>query len=177
MEAFRHKEVRFQGVPIHLDHLEVFQFHCRSERAGRDLHVEVRFSNHVYTKKFESELHLNSDIILRDSSGPRVFCPERFALSAQLRGVIQGLSDKKVTQNKVERNYVYAVSLDTQSGFYHVFFSLHRGKSRNADLVLIVESAYKKQTQIPNYNPPRRIKFEALATKVYYGEPVRFGFR
>jgi hypothetical protein len=161
---------------IAFGHLDPFFFSCLCGRIGRELSIEARFSNHVFTIGFDPAVHHKSQIVIRDSSGPRVFDPERYEMSLQLSDLIRSLPKCKVTQNPVERNYVYAAVFPAHS-YYHAFFTLQKADKPSGDLKLHVESAYSKATPVPNYNPPRRIRFDALATKTYHKEQVRFGFR
>ena len=165
-----------KGREIAFGHLNPFFFSCVCERIGRALSIEARFSNHVFTVGFDASVHQKSQIVIRDSSGARVFDQERYEMSLRLPELVRTLPNCKVTQNPVERNYVYA-AVFPEAGFYHAFFTMHKAEKPSGDLKLHVESAYSKATPVPNYNPPRRIRFDALATKTYHKEPVRFGFR
>jgi hypothetical protein len=170
------RPIFYKGREIAFGHLDPFFFTCLCSRIGRELKIETRFSNHVFTIGFDPEVHQKSQIVIRDSSGPRVFDPDRYEMSLQLPDLIRSLPKCKVTQNPAERNYVYAAVFPADS-YYHAFFTVQKADKPSGDLKLHVESAYSKATPVPNYNPPRRIRFDALATKTYHKEPVRFGFR
>jgi hypothetical protein len=105
-------------------------------------------------------------------------CPIRHGLSIGLPEIVCALSDKKVFQTAEQRNYVYAVAIETPNHTYEVFFMLQRAeRTPELDLRLTVESAYPVVSPTPLPKRPRAIRFTILAYKTFARQPVIFAAR
>ena len=78
------------SVPLDLDHLEPRTLAFFVERVGRELAIDVRFSNHTFTVAFAEDVHDPAHRIM-DRSRPRAYDPERHALSRGLPAMIDAL--------------------------------------------------------------------------------------
>jgi hypothetical protein len=170
--------ISFSGQEFSIDHLAPASISCPCTDIGRDLVIGVAFANHCYTESFDGSRHDIEQIIVRDTSGPRVFCPIRHGLSLRLPEVVRQLPNAKVYQTTQQRNYVYAVPLEIEGHEYLVFLTLHRAKSEpGTDLWMTIESAYSAENPIPRPKRPNSIRFRVLAYKVLRRQPVRFAAR
>lgn len=167
------------GVQITIAHLGPMTFSCPCPDIGRDLIVAVAFSSHCYTEGFDGECHEPHQIALYDAGGkPRVFCPVRHGLSAQLPALVASLPNRKVFQTAELRNYVFSVPIKTEGKIYQVFFMLQRAEQVSGiDLRLTVESAYPVDVAPTLPKRPGSIRFRILAYKILRREQVRFAAR
>jgi hypothetical protein len=159
-------------------HLEPFHMAVGSRNAGKELRVQIRFTTHCFTTKYDADTHPAGDPVIRDAGGRlRTFCPVRYRLSHRLPALIQGLNHPKaaVMQTAQERNWLHSVSVDDPDGKYHIFFELRRAATEwrhLLDLSLVVESAYPQGAML---RPPAvrgSMGFLVLCGKVYKGEPL-----
>ncbi len=164
---------------VDLAHLRPFVFEVLSEKVGRSLRVNVRFTNHCFTEGFDAGRHRAADIIIREGTRNRVFSPVRYDLSFRLSELIRGLADRRarVHQTSARRNWMYAVVLESPDVpyRYQIFFMLRRSPpERRAiqDLDLVVESAYLADQGRPEPNVLGRVGFLLLAGQVYQGKKV-----
>ena len=166
------------GELYEFKHLEPFTMHFRSQKAARDLRVNVRFSNHCFTHSPKQDEVYEDDLILQDHSGKeRVFCPIRYRLSHSLEGLVKGLNNPrcKVYETATRRNYNYSIEIEDPTGPYHLFFGISKAageKKKMQDINLFVESAYP---EMPIGEPPKllgRIGFQLLCTNVYLNKPT-----
>ncbi len=160
------------------EHLRPFTMSFHSQKAKRNLKVNVRFSNHCFTQSpNEGETYHPSQVLVDHNGNSRVFCPIRYRLSFDLGSIVRSLNNPacKVFETASRRNYNYSIQIDDPAGPYHLFFAVKRanGPTRKMqDLSLFVESAYN---EMPIGNSPSligRISFHLLCTKVYLGQPV-----
>lgn len=167
------------GQTYEFAHLEPFSIYLDSKKAGKELNVRVRFTNHCFTQGYDEYLHEPGYPILQDQGGrDRLFCSTRYRLSHGLPAIIQELSDGRtnVWQTSSLRNWAHSVRIEDPCGPYYVFFELRRPQRRHPrikqDLDLTVESAYHED---PSKGPPAlrgKMRFNILCGKVYKGEPV-----
>lgn len=152
---------------------------CPCEAIGRNLVIEVDFSNHCYSKKFIEGEHRKEEIIVHEAKGrKRVFCPERHGLSLRLPAIIAELPNCKVHQTRQSRNYIYVVPLEIAQQFYEIYFMIQRAEDRpGIDLRITVESAYPVTELSPLPKRPGSIKFQLLARKILRREKIEFSAR
>ncbi len=164
----------FEGQLYEFDHLEPFHIKIDSEKAKRELRIQVTFSNHCFSYTRIDEPW--STVLDKNESRPRVFCPTRYRLSLQLPDIIQRLNDPsiKVHQTWHRRNWVYSMKIEDPSGPYHVFFEIKKSpkhKSKYQELSLHVESAYHEdEGRAPNV--VGTMKFHILCNNTYLGRKV-----
>jgi hypothetical protein len=152
-----------------LVHLEPVVLVC--PLAERELRVNVRYSMHCFTIKFDAAQHSQQSKLLDAHQQPRCFDEDRYALSRQLPGMVQSLPTSKVRQSYMhgQRNFVHFVS--HQIGVYQMFFSLRRANSAGHELDMFIESAYVADAPSAGRGTMR---FHVLADKVRSGKPFRF---
>lgn len=166
------------GTTYDLGHLEPFKLPVDSQKVGKTLIVDVRFSNHCFTNAYDIALQLPDFPILYDAGGrERSFCMLRYELSMSLPALIQGMPNPKVSvwETAERRNWAYSVAMPVEGSPvpYHVFFELKRAqKDARAlqDLSMVVESAYPED---PLKGPPNllgKMSFSLLCGKIYCGE-------
>lgn len=166
------------GETFGLDHLDPFKFQVHSLRAKKSLRVDVRFSNHCFTRGYEAEHHPDGFPILFDAGGrPRSFCPERYQLSLNLPAVVASLQDPTIAvwQTATQRNWAYSIPIQDATGTYHVFFELRRAPVEQRtwqDLSMVVESAYPEGEEWGAPDLLGKMAFGLLCGRLYMGEPV-----
>ena len=165
------------GEEHSIAHLAPMMISCPCEPIGRDLSVRVGFKNHCYTEAYDAEEHEEAEILIREGSDVRVFCPIRYGLSKKLPGLVSAMPSKKVHQTGQSRNYVFVVPLEVEKQHYEIYFMLQRAaKDDAADLRLTIESAYANGGHNVRKRP-RTIRFAVLAHKVLTNQVVRFAPR
>jgi len=167
-----------KGESVDLLHLEPFTFELESQLVKKKLRVHVTFSNHCFSRGYDSSIHpAGEPIIDVGSERQRTYCPTRYRLSHSIPALIRGLAESpkiKVWETAAERNWCYSILMEDPSGPYHVFFEIRRaGKDRQQwqDLQLVVESAYHQDTG----NWPKlkgSMTFVLLCGKTYLGQPT-----
>ena len=165
--------LRVNDEDIDLTHLEPHDFTCVTpDSTTRKVHVT--YSNHVFTEKFDNNIHSTNNLVYRD----RAFNNNRYELSKQLFSLVKNLPNVKVYQTWEKRNYVYFISLEGNSGEppYHMFFEIKKvGKGKKGRLNMTVESAHSKHS---DYSKPDRrcnsVRFIRLVQNVYLNRPVSF---
>ncbi len=176
------------GVPHDLGHLDPVRFQVPSEKLRRGITVRCRFSNHVFTRAFDTEADAADTPVIMDGVRRRVFCPNRYQLSFFLPGAILGLREPRiyVRETKARRNWLYVASIElpaaesveggmpSSSIRYQVFFALRKaGKSGTTreDVEMVVESAYAEDpARLPELLG--RALFAGLATAAMEGRQV-----
>ena len=171
MAYFNHA---IDGVTLDLLHLEPRSLTLFVNKIGRDLAIDVRFSNHCFTVKFEEGRHDPRHLIW-DHKHRRAYDPERHELSRQLPAIVDKLSNVAVYMTPTDRNYVYLANVTTEDGrHYPMYFNLRRAPSDHEHhLVMVVESAYPVGTRQQVLAGTTKINFPILCAKVYRGERVR----
>ena len=95
-----HQPITAKNLSVDLSHLGAFGLRIPQKGiSGGDIHVEVRFSTHVYTERATHGLRRD----IQDQSGTwRTFCPDRYAVSQQLPSIVSDfiLEDRKATVSK-----------------------------------------------------------------------------
>lgn len=164
------------GGTYGLNHLDPFKFLVHSEHAKKSLRVDVRFSNHCFTRSYTAESHPEGIPILYDAGGrKRSFCHNRYQLSLNLPAVVATLQNPTIAvwQTATQRNWAYSIPIEEATGTYHVFFELRRAPVEQRtwqDLSMVVESAYPEEGEGPNLLG--RMAFGLLCGRLYRGEPV-----
>ena len=149
-----------------------------SIKAAKELKIRVRFMTHCFSRKYDPATHPEDDPIVRDAAGRlRSFCPIRYELSFRLPGLIRALNHPKaaVTQTARARNWLHTVTIDEGGGKYRIFFELRRAAAETnhrEDLNLVVESAYRQDTDRREPAVRGSMGFILLCGKTYVGEPI-----
>jgi len=136
------------NVAHDLTHLDPVTFETPSVKLGRSIRTWCWFTTHTFTKS-AAPGH-PGPILLDEGRRPRVFCPDRYALSYHLPTAVRLLAnpDHYVWECASERNWLHraevVVSDPTGAAIaYQVFFALKRAdRGTGHDVEMIVESAY-----------------------------------
>jgi hypothetical protein len=164
------------GEEYEFPHLEPFQIVVPSERARRDLQVDIRFTNHCFSRKLaQGEDPDHPDVFFDHNRQPRVLCPDRYRLSHDLPEFLHRMNHPavKVYQTKTRRNWTYVLEIEDPALPYYIFFALRRApRSDVDDLKLTVESAYPDSEDFDSPHLLGRMGFQLLCGKTYLGEPV-----
>jgi hypothetical protein len=146
------------GVEYPLDHLRSFRVvvPARDPLAAPAV-LQVTFSNHVYTEKWDAAVHAPSRL-LDDNDEQRAFCPVRYGCSIALPQLINASVVGKAYEgrdSKGARNHFFYAEADEIS--YPIFFRLGRAdRIAGAHGVLHIISAYQ------NPRLPARHRFQAI---------------
>jgi len=174
-----HPPLGLHGQIYDLSHLDPFRFEANSTKVARALRVNVRFTNHCYSETFDPTRHEEHEPAIMDGQRRRAFCPNRYALSHLLPGLIGGLANPgaRVHETVSRRNWMYAVTVElgAEGVRYQIFFDLRRTideRRRFQDLDMVVESAYPGTPDRAAPNVLGRVNFLLLAGSVYMGKPV-----
>lgn len=165
------------GQPISLDHLEPIQLIVPTHLKPDGARIDVLFSNHCFSERFDPALHIGAQAIVWDGRIRRVFDQRRYELSRALPGIVNDLASAVVFQTP-EANFVRIV-VPAPAGAagvdYRMFFRLKTVSSEGADLKLRVESAYSpKPGQALSTRAMSKIRFTVLVDKTLRGERIRF---
>lgn len=166
------------GLDHDLSHLDPFVFGFQSEKVGRRLQIQVFFTSHCFSVDYQLATHpVGSEIIIDGGGKRRSFCSKRYALSLHLPNAIRNMAHEKVRvyQSIQERNWVYALPVETGAGTYYAFFQVRRaGSDDPGDLKMTIESAYPWDAANPRKEPGTKGKmgFFVLCSKVHLGEPL-----
>ena len=131
-----------------LGHLDPVTFATPSAKLGRPIRVLCWFTTHTYTEAAPAG-HAGP-LVIDEGRRPRLFCPDRFALSHHLPDVVRLLADpdRYVWEGEHERNWLHRAEVDiagSSNGLttYQVFFALKKAeRGSRQDVVMVVESAY-----------------------------------
>ena len=172
-----HPPLRIHDAVYDLSHLHAFRFEAMSVKVPRPLRINVRFTNHCFSEVFDPAKHLAEEPVIMDGRRRRVFCPDRYALSLRLPGLIRALADPGayVHETVERRNWMYAavVEIPVATSRYQIFFELRRtipDRRRLQDLDMVVESAYPADPARPQPNILGRVRFLLLAGSLYVGK-------
>ncbi|MGE7157545.1 hypothetical protein ACQKJ1_28010 [Methylorubrum rhodesianum] len=162
------------GVALDLAHLEPRLLSFFVQKVARELSIDVRFSNHCFTCKFEDGRHAATHLIM-DHKNRRAYDPERHELSRQLPAIVEALPTASVYMTPTDRNYVYLGNVTTADGQqYPMYFNLRRAPAgHQQQLLMVVESAYPVADRLQVLAGTTKISFPVLCAKVYRGERVR----
>ncbi|MET7246040.1 hypothetical protein ABZT49_22060 [Methylobacterium sp. EM32] len=171
MAYFNHT---IDGVTLDLAHLNPRRLTLFVQKLARELAIDVRFSNHCFTCKFEAGRHATTHLIM-DHKQQRAYDAERHELSHRLPEMVDALPTASVYLTPTDRNYVYIANVTTTDGRqYPMYFSLRRGSPGHlSHLFLVVESAYPVAERRHVLAGTTKISFPVLCAKIYRGEPVR----
>lgn len=175
-------ELSINGDEVCFAHLEPFSFSCPA-LAGKKpdpLVINVKFSNHVFTEKFETGKH-DDALKVMDHKAPRAFSQERYALSHNLPEMLRALPEIKVFQTATRRNYMTfrkIVEVENEEADYELFFMMKKKKQKGSHLELFVESAYPVlKAEQKKQNRQNKVRFLVLADKVFRGAKLSFASR
>lgn len=161
MAQFRNKKIR--GDLYDLAHLDPFTFsvtHGETERI-----VRVIFKDHVFTEAYDPTVHTPDLIYSRHPGDCRAFDARRWELSHDLPELFRTLGGHSVYQS-TGKNFFFLRGKAGEAP-YVVFFEALRSNRQDADVSVIVRSAYEKESMTRRANPvrfPRLIDAAARGT-------------
>lgn len=131
-----------------LSHLDPVTFETPSIKLSRAILTRCWFTTHAFTEG-ASDGH-EGPILLDEGRRPRVFCPERYALSHHLPEAVRLLKDpdRYVSEGVHERNWLHRTDITLpvpakDAVTYQVFFAVKKApRSAAYDVEMVVESAY-----------------------------------
>ncbi len=143
-----HPPVIVGNVTYDLAHLDPVTFDTPSIKLNRPIRTRCWFTTHTFTAQAPDAYP--GPVMLDEGRRPRVFCPDRYALSHHLPATVCLLAnpDLYVWEGGHERNWLHRaeVAVPDQIGgmtTYQVFFALKRAKrGGDEDVEMVVESAY-----------------------------------
>lgn len=166
MSTFKNKTIG--GQLYELSHLNPFRMtvtHGAAEYA-----VRVTFEDHVFTEAHDPERHTPDLVYSRRAGDWRAFEVDRWQSSKQLPDLFRTLGGHSVYQSK-GRNFFF---LQGPAGAapYAVFFEALKSNRIDADVAVIVRSAYEKSSMTRTAAPvkfPRLIDATARGVKTPVG--------
>jgi len=131
-----------------LGHLDPVTFATSSTKLGRSIVTWCRFTTHTFTEKVPAGHP--GPVLIDEGRRPRVFSPERYALSRQLPASVQLLvnPDCYIWEGAHERNWLHRADMVLPGAageplIYQVFFAVQKAaRSALCDVEMTVESAY-----------------------------------
>lgn len=171
MAYFNHT---IRGDRLDLAHLEPLPLTFHVIKLGRDLTIDVKFSNHCFTVDFDDVIH-DEALLIMDHKRRRAYDHERHTLSHNLPAMIAGLPTAAVYLTPSDRNYVYLANVQATDGqLYPMYFHLRRAHPEAPrNLSMIVESAYPVTDRNEVLEGTTKISFPVLCAKIYKGERVK----
>jgi len=146
------------GVLYDLAHLDPVIIETHSDKLAREIRTWCRFTTHVFSRK--PEVGETGPFITDEGRRPRLFCPERYALSLHLPAAIAHLANprRRIWETASERNWLHSAEvnlvLNGEPVGYQVFFAVKKAARADPyDVELTVESAYA-------FDPARRPKLK-----------------
>lgn len=133
------------------DHLVDFAFTCKDSE-GTERSVLVTFSDHVFTRKAESD-DKPAEAFPECSRTPHGYvCPTRYRMSFQLPALIEKVAGQKVWLLTGDDRYAQIPVVDDEDRklLYAVIFSLERNKGREYPLRMYVRSAHLYDRKPPD---------------------------
>lgn len=169
MAQFRNKTIG--GHLYDLSHLDPFTFSVT--HAQTVLNVRVTFDDHVFTEAHDPDAHMPDLIYSRRNDGWRAFNVRRWELSHDLPELFRTLGNQSVYRSK-ERNFFFLRGAGHAP--YAVFFEARQSSREDADVHIIVRSAYEKASMTTRASPvrfPRLVDAVARGTVPPAGPPAR----
>jgi len=140
----------------------------------RERTVRVTFSDHVFTEAYDPDRHTPDLIHSRRHGDLRAFDVHRWELSRDLPDLFRTLGGQSVYRSG-GRNFFFPRGNAGQAP-YAVFFEAIRSNRRDADVRVIVRSAYEKDAMAMRASPvsfPRLIDAAARGVTPPVGPPAR----
>ena len=167
MPIFKSKTI--QGVEYGLAHLDPFQLCLPVD--SRDIVVEIAFSCHCFTEKWQ--VHHAPDLVYIHAGEQRAFNIERHRLSIGLPDIFRTLGTRSVYRSDGRDFFVLKdIPLENLKGPYLVFFDAFPSKKSEVNVRLNVTSAYIKPAMSLFASP---IRFSTLIGSIAAGKKLAAG--
>ena len=170
MPYFKNKKI--SGQVFDLAHLDPFVFNVRHNET--DYPVRVTFEDHVFTAAFNQADHTPDLIYSRRSRDWRAFDERRWELSRDLPKLFSTIGRHSVYRSR-NRNFFFLRGM-VGTPPYAVFFKPIRSTHKDADVAVIVRSAYEKENMTKWASPvsfPRLVDAVARDVQTPIGSPVQ----
>lgn len=161
------------GTTVSFDHLEPMTLVVPTLAKPAGVRIDVVFSNHCFSEAYDPAVHTGTAVDVWDNGKRRVFDQVRYALSAALPGIVQGLPNSPVFRTP-EANFVrITMPAGTPGVDYRMFFRLQQEKGGGFDLKMHVESAYSPDAAhaVPAKDMTK-VRFVVLVDKTLRGEKI-----
>lgn len=135
----------------------------------------VRYSSHCWTRTFDDSVHAGQMRIM-DGIRPRAFCPDRYAASTDLHGLLDDLHRNRLYLTRSDRNYgtYNATTILPDGTAYTAFFTLRQQKGRfdgiRHKLRLYVESAHHR----PQPEAGQKVNVAVIVSQALKGDKVKY---
>ncbi|CUH89833.1 hypothetical protein PH5382_03786 [Phaeobacter sp. CECT 5382] len=166
MPYFKNKKIR--GQVFDLAHLDPFVFNVTHNET--DYSVRVTFEDHVFTAVFNPDDHTPDLIYSRRPGDWRAFDERRWGLSRDLPQLFSTIGGHSVYRSK-DRNFFFLRGM-AGAPPYAVFFDPTRSTHKDADIAVIVRSAYEKDNMTKWASP---VSFPRLVDAVARGVQTPLG--
>jgi hypothetical protein len=166
--------IEYLGAPVDLSHLEDFVLTAVTESRPNGVGIRIRFSNHCYSEAYDDDRHADRPTFLDPGGRERAFCPQRHALSHHLPELVRRLPEGRVHLTP-ENNFVRATL--AEGAEYRMYFNVRKKPDVEADLLLVVESAYAPDKAVLPTHRMQKVRFKVLVDKVLRGERLSFSHR
>jgi len=159
---------------LHVPHLAPHILTLTLPRGDR-VNILVVYSSHCWTRTFDPVTHAGQMRIM-DNTRPRVFCPDRYAASVALGGLLANLPNNRLYLTRSDRNYgtYNATTILSNGTAYTAFFTLKPKKGRfdgiRHKLRLYIESAHHR----PQPEGGQKVNVAAIVSKALEGEMVKY---
>lgn len=146
------------GVEYPLGHLQSFRVTVpQKDPLQAPAILQVTFSNHVFTEKWDDEIH-SAEHRIEANGEVRAFCPVRYGCSINLPGLIAyhvgGKAFEGRDSNGAMNRFFYA---EADGIPYPIYFAVGRAdRIPGVDGILHIISAYQRPAM------PSRVRFQAI---------------
>lgn len=163
-----------ESTRLHVPHLAPHVLTVDLPKGDR-VNILVEYSCHCWTRTFDPAAHAGQMQIM-DGTRPRAFCPQRFAASVDLAGLLGTLPQNRLYLTPSDRNYgTYNATMMLDDGTaYTAFFILKPHKGRfdgiRHKLRLFVESAHHR----PQPENGQKVKIAVVISQALMGKKVKY---
>ncbi len=168
----------YQGTTYDLSHLhpkliEVVQ-PASGDKPARTYKIQLIYSLHTFTRGVKAGEEPDKELLYCDSRECRVFDFQRYALSARLPEIVQGLQVRKCYHSGKGNFFVIElVGEDGQRVEYEVYFEASRSSTKGV-LNLFVQSAYVRDDAHKGGQPKKKpIGFSILLFNIQNNKPIK----
>lgn len=163
-----------ESTRLHVPHLAPHILTVDLPKGDR-VNILVEYSCHCWTRSFDAIAHAGQMQIM-DGTRPRAFCPNRFASSVDLAGLLETLPQNRLYLTQSDRNFgtYNATTMLDDGTAYTAFFTLRPQKGRfdgtRHKLRLFVESAHHR----PQPESGQKVKIAVVISQALKGEKVKY---
>jgi hypothetical protein len=145
----------------------------QDEKPAKTYVFDVVFSLHTFTRSIE--VGDAPDLIYKDNRESRAFCFDRYRLSFYLPSIINEIGKKRCSHTT--RGNFFIVEIIDESGLkieYEIFFDVSNRSSKNAPMLLYIQSTYMRDARSVRYRPQfKKISFSVIAYNRLHNKPIK----